>query len=129
MCQFCQNIGFDLWKKLQIGQQFRTPDLYKGKDFQIEEKSDAQIKIQPQNIVISREAFSAAISYLRENNHFIKTPCEIQSLNSTELSGPLCKAARQKKIKCINYILPILQKKGIAEVNPVCLNTTWLIVI
>jgi hypothetical protein len=130
MCQFCENIVSDLWKKLQISQQFRTPDLYKGKDFKIEEKSNIQIKIQPQNIVIRREAFSAAIHYLRENNHNMKTPCEIRSSNSAKLSGPLCKAARlqNNNVRCINYILPIFQKNVIAGVNPVRPNTTWLLI-
>jgi len=130
MGQFCEKIVSDLWKKLQVSQQFRTPDLYKGKDFKIEAKSDTQIKIQPQKIVVSREAFSAAIHYLRENNHYMKTPCEIRSSNSAELSGPLCKAARQNNnnVRCINYILPIFQKNVIVGVNPVRPNTTWLLI-
>lgn len=130
MCQLCEKIVSDLWKKLQVGQQFRTPDLYKGKDFIIEEKSNNQIKIQPQNVGISRAAFCAAIHYLRQNNHYMNSPCEIRSSNNTHLAGPLCRAAREQNsnIRCINYILPILQKKVIAGVNPVRPNSTWLLV-
>lgn len=130
MCQFCENIVSDLWRKLQIGQQFRTPDLHKGKDFIIESKRDDQIKITPQNIGISRQAFSAVIHYLRQNNHYMNSPCEIRASNNLKLAGPLCRAAREvnNNIRCITYILPILQKNVIAGVNPVRPNATWLLV-
>lgn len=130
MCRFCEKVVFVLWKKLQIGQQFRTPDLYKGKDFKIVEKTENQIKIQPQNLVVHREAFAAAIHYLRENNHYMNSPCEIRSSNSAQQAGPLCKTTRNlnNNIRCINYILPIFQKNVIAGVNPVRPNSTWLLI-
>ena len=38
MCDQCENIINKIWPKLEEGKRYRTPDLYKGKDFYINRK-------------------------------------------------------------------------------------------
>lgn len=129
MCEHCQKTMNRIWPKLQLGKRYRTPDLYKGKDFYIEEKTNQTIKIRPQHIAISKESFLAALHYLLQNKHNFNNQCEIRSSNSKETAGPLCLASRDKNatIRCINYILPILQNNQIVGIDPVRPNKTWLI--
>jgi hypothetical protein len=129
MCHICENIINEVWRNISVGQRFRTPDLFKGVDFSIQLKNKDSISIVPQKISISRTAFLKAIHYLRVENHDIDNPCEIRSSNDRKNSGPLCVAARDEKnnVRCINYILPILQKNVIVGINPVRPNTTWLL--
>lgn len=129
MCQVCENIINEVWKKISVGQRFRTPDLYKGADFTIKSKDKSSINIFPQNISISKAAFLKTIHYLRIENHDIDNPCEIRSSNDRKISGPLCVTARDENnnVRCINYILPILQKNVIVGINPIRPNTTWLL--
>ena len=129
MCDHCRKIVNKLWPKLEIGKRYRTPDLYKGKDFFIEEKSSLRIKIRPQNISITKESFLAALYYLFQNKHYFKNQCEIRSSNSKKTAGPLCLASRDKNsnVRCINYTLPILQNFQIVGIDPVRPNKTWLI--
>jgi len=129
MCERCQKIMNKVWPKLKIGRPYRTPDLYKGKDFYIEKKSSQKIKIAPQNISITKESFLAALHFLIQNEHYFKNQCEICSSNSRKTAGPLCRASRDKNsnVRCINYILPILQNSQIVGIDPVRPNKTWLI--
>ena len=129
MCEHCQKIMNKIWLKLKIGRRYRTPDLYKGKDFCIEEKSSISIKIKPQNISITKKSFLAVLHYLIQNEHHFKNQCEIRSSNSRKAAGPLCLASRDKNsnVRCINYILPILQNFQIVGIDPVRPNKTWLI--
>ena len=96
---------------MQTGRQYWTPDLYKGKEFCIEEKTNQKIKIKPPNISITKESFLATLHYLIQNEYHFKNQCEIRSSNSRKSAGPLCIASRDKNsnVRCINYILPILQ--------------------
>lgn len=129
MCDHCEKITIKIWSKLEAGKRYRTPDLYKGKDFYIKEKTRHGIKIQPQNISITKEAFLAAVHYLIQNKHYFRNQCEIRSSNSRITAGPLCLTARDKNsnVRCINYILPILQAFQIVSIDPVRPNKTWLI--
>ena len=129
MCERCKKIMNKIWPKLQVGRCYRTPDLYKGKDYCIEEKSTQRIKITPQNISITKASFLATLHYLIQNEHHFKNQCEIRSSNSRQTAGPLCLAARDKNAnaRCINYILPILQNSQIVGIDPVRPNKTWLI--
>lgn len=129
MCEQCDKIIKNIWLKMPIGKRYRTPDLYKGKDFYIDEKSNQGIKIVPQNISITKASFLAALHHLFENEHHFKNQCEIRSSNSRTASGPLCIASRDKNsnVRCINYILPILQNFQIVGIDPVRPNKTWLI--
>lgn len=129
MCQLCERIVSAAWQEIAEGQRYRTPDLYKGADFTIQTKETNNIKIAPQNISITKGALIKTIHYLRSNNHDIDKPCEIRSSNNRTTAGPLCIAARDKNnnIRCINYILPILQKNVVVGIDPVRPNTTWLL--
>jgi len=129
MCQVCEKIINEVWQKILEGQRFRTPDLYKGVDFTIQTKNKDSIRIIPQNVSISKAAFHNSIDYLRDKNHDIDNPCKIRSSSDRNTAGPLCIAARDGNgnIRCINYILPILQKNVVVGINPVRPNTTWLL--
>jgi hypothetical protein len=129
LCDFCNNIVDAVWRKIGAGQRFRTPDLYRGKDYFIEEKSPDRLRIIPQGVSLSKSAFTATIHFLRLNQHDMDSPCEIRSSNDKATAGPLCLAARIENngVRCINYILPIFQKNAVVGINPVRPNTTWLL--
>ncbi|MFH0974850.1 MAG: hypothetical protein V1874_03610 [Spirochaetota bacterium] len=129
MCEHCQNIIEKVWSKLEEGRQFRTPDLYKGKNFFIKEKYNQKITITPQNISITKESFSSTLHYLFQNDHYFKNQCEIRSSNSEKAAGPLCLVSRDKNsnVRCINYILPILQNYQIVDIYQKRPNKTWLV--
>lgn len=129
MCERCKKIIDKIWPKMQTGRRYRTPDLYKGKDFFIEEKSNQKIKIKPQNVSITKESFLASLHYLIQNEHHFENQCEIRSSNSREEAGALCLVSRDENsnVRCINYILPILQNFQIVGIDPVRPNKTWLI--
>ena len=88
MCERCQKIINKIWPKIQTGRQYWTPDLYKRKEFCIEEKSDQKIKIKPQNISITKKSFLAALHYLIQNEQHFKNQIEIRSSNSRKSAGP-----------------------------------------
>lgn len=129
MCEHCQNRIEELWPKLKEGEKFRTPDIYNGKIFSIKEKYDRKIKIAPQNISITKESFLSTLHYLFQKEHYINNQCEIHSSNSGKTAGPLCIASRGKNsnVRCINYILPILQNYQIVGIDQKRPNKTWLI--
>ncbi len=129
MCDQCERIINEIWPKLETGKRYRTPDLNRGKDFLIEEKTPQGLKIVPQNISITKEAFLSALHYLIQNEHNFRNQCEIRSSNSRRTAGPLCLTARDmnSNVRCINYILPILQGFRIVGIDPVPPNKTWLI--
>ena len=129
MCDHCDRIISEIWPKLETGKRYRTPDLNKGKDFYIEEKTTQGLKIVPQNISVTKQAFLSALHYLIQNEHIFRNQCEIRSSNSRRTAGPLCLTARDKNsnVRCINYILPILQGFQIVGIDPVAPNKTWLI--
>lgn len=129
MCDFCIKTTDAVWRSITVGQRYRTPDLYKGKDFSIEQKGHERLKISPQAVSVSKSAIEATIHYLRSHQHDMDSPCEIRSSNDKTTAGPLCCIAREENdgVRCINYILPILQKNAIAGINPVRPNSTWLL--
>jgi len=125
----CEKIINKIWSKLEAGKRYRTPDLYKGKDFYIEEITGRGLNIVPQNISITKEAFLSALHYLIQNEHYFRNQCEIRSSNSRITAGPLCLTSRDdnSNVRCINYILPILQAFQIVGIDPVRPNKTWVI--
>lgn len=129
LCDFCNNIVNAVWRKIAVGQTFRTPDLYRGKDFKIDKIDRDRLTILPQSVTISKSAFIAAIHYLKVKQHDMDSPCEIRSSNNQASAGPLCLAVRSQNtgVRCVNYVLPILQKKQIVGINPVRPNSTWLL--
>jgi len=129
LCDFCNNIVNAVWRKIAVGQTFRTPDLHRGKDFKVEKIDRSHLTILPQSVSISKSAFIAAIHYLKANQHDMDSPCEIRSSNNQASAGPLCLAVRSENagVRCVNYVLPILQKNQIVGINPVQPNSTWLL--
>lgn len=129
MCDFCRKTTDAVWRNIAVGQRYRTPDLYMGKDFTIEEKAKEKLRISPQNASVSKSAMEATIHFLRSNQHDMDSPCEVRSSNNRTTAGPLCCAARSENndVRCVNYILPILQKNAVVGINPVRPNTTWLL--
>lgn len=129
MCDFCCKISDAAWRNIAVGHTYRTPDLYKGKDFTIEEKTQERLIISPQKVSVSKSAFAATIHYLRSHQHDMDSPCEIRSSNNKATAGPLCLAARTENdgVRCINYVLPILQRNVVVGINPLKPNTTWLL--
>ena len=130
MCQICNKEIDRIWNDLAEGHVYRTPDRINGVDFKIEEKATDKIKIKPQNISISKKSFLATVHYLLKNKHFEKKPCEIGSSNSRPKSGPLCIVSRDQSsnVRCINYILPILQKNQVVGIDSARPNKTWLLI-
>jgi hypothetical protein len=126
MCDQCEKLINKIWPKLEEGKRYRTPDLYKGKDFYIKEITRQGFKIVPQNISVTRDVFLSSLHYLIQNRHNFRNQCEIRSSNSGKTAGPLCLASRAKNsnVRCINYILPILQTFQIVGIDPVRPNKT-----
>jgi len=111
-----------LLSQLQINTEFTTPDNALGAAFTIERVSEEEIKIKTQNgteVNISIRAFVEPILYLLQHHHNENNPVHIASDNDTNKSGPLCLAAREKNsnVRCINYILPILQQYEIVGID------------
>jgi hypothetical protein len=129
LCDFCCKATDAVWRNIAVGHRYRTPDLYKGKDFTIEEKTQERLMISPQKVSVSKSAIAATIHYLRSNQHDMDSPCEIRSSNDKATAGPLCCAAREENdgVRCINYVLPILQENAVVGINPARPNTTWLL--
>jgi hypothetical protein len=129
MCEACEKRISKIWPDIPKGSLYRTPDLHSGKAFSVGKKSPENIRIVPQNIIVTRSSFVAAIHYLFENRHYEKNPCEIRSSNSTKEAGPLCISSRDRNsnVRCINYILPILQSFLIVGIDSSQPNKTWLL--
>lgn len=130
MCISCSIRIEDIWLQFLNGQDYRTPDHEKGKRFAISEITPELIRITPQNITITKNSFTDALHYLRSNNHYQRTPCEIRSNDDPEKAGPLCRAARgsNSNTRCINYILPILRNFGYVGISGDTVNKAWLVI-
>jgi len=129
VCDFCDEMSDLVWRSVVVGQRFRTPDLHQGRWFRIGEKTPERLTVLPQRVSVSKTAFAAAIHFLLTHRHGAKAPCEIRSSNDRAVAGPLCLAARNGNgdVRCINYILPILQHHAVVGINPQRPNTVWLI--
>jgi|SRR5271165_1590658 len=128
MCLSCSVHTDGVWSHLARGRRFKTPDNFKGTDFEISNVGNGSIDILPQDVRIERKAFEIAIHYLRTHGHYSTNPCEIHSSNDRNSSGPLCLATRDQNrdTRCVNYILPILESLGIVKTDGNRLNKTWL---
>lgn len=132
MCKTCEDAINKIWENLTREQIYRTPDLNRGAIFKIIDVNKELIKIstrKTQNILILKDAFISTVHYLKENHHYKSNPCEIRASNNRNMSGPLCKASRDKNynVRCINYILPILSRNNIAGIDGNRPNKTWLL--
>lgn len=124
----------NLWIKLKINDSFRTPDNQNGKQFRIKTRGTHHIVITTNDgngsdVKITQDAFITTLDYLVTHKHRENNKCEIDSNNNPRLSGPLCTTSRQENnnIRCINYILPILKKFNLVDIDGRRKNTTWLI--
>lgn len=128
MMQESENEINRIWGNLSSGDTFRTPDDSKGVAFFIARIEPDRIFIRPQGVSIYRNAFVAALDYLRANNNDVKNKCEIRSNNDSEKAGPLCQASRKenKNTRCINYIIPILETYRIVDCSGDRPNKVWL---
>ena len=132
MCMSCRIDIDDVWLNLSPGQAFKTPDNMKGSHFSVQSTGSEIIMIRTKRggeVPISRQAFENTLHYLRSHNHYLDNPCEIRSNNDRELAGPLCVVSRDGNgnIRCINYILPILESFGIVVTDGKRPNKTWLV--
>jgi len=129
MCLSCEILIEGVWKHLAPRQVYRTPDEAKGTRFSIASIGATDIGISPQKIRITKEAFSAAIHFLKTNRHDRTNSIRINSSNHPRLAGPLCTISRERNhgVRCINYILPILHKHQIVGIDSTQPNKTWVI--
>ena len=129
MCNQCEKILNRIWPLLDADKRYRTPDRCKGKDFYIKEMTRQGLEIVPQNVSITREAFLSTLHFLIQNEHYFSNQCEIRSSNSRKTAGPLCLTSRDNNsnVRCINYILPILQGFQIIGIDSGRPNKTWII--
>lgn len=131
-CSQCEQDIENLWSRIRGGQQFRTPDIQRGAVFHILNIDTNEMTIQTQNgtlVPIRKSAFLAALHYLHANKHNKDHGCEIRSSNDPASAGPLCKASRDENgdVRCINYIVPILEASNIVAVDGNRPNKTWIV--
>lgn len=129
MCRSCDLLIDGVWKNLTTKKKFQTPDEVRGSSYTVTEIDKLKIKISPQNIQITKKAFSATIHYLKKKRIDRDHPIRIQSSNDPTMAGPLCTISRGKNngVRCINYILPILHKFRIVGIDSTRPNKTWVI--
>ena len=129
MPNVCERKIDEVWSNLRPAQTFSTPDSLKGVNFSINHINNDHLTIIPQNIKISKDAFTSTLHYLNDNTHNENKSCEIRSSNDPENAGPLCRIARQanNNVRCINYILPILAEYEIVGIDFKRPNKTWLL--
>ena len=126
-----------IWNKLAVGQPYRTPDNAKGAVFTmvnihrdfivIETEGDPSKNRRGSHVGITQASFISALEYLYANQNTQNNRCPIASNNKTSLAGPLCRASRihNGDTRCITYILPILKKFELVEINGSRPNRTW----
>ena len=126
--EVCEAAINQIWQRLEIGRRYQTPDNIKHAEFEIADINDQRILIAPQNIHINRRAFVATLDFLRSNNHSEDNPCIIGSSNDPKSSGELCTVSRSKNdnVRCINYILPILEEFKVVTTDGSRPNRVWL---
>lgn len=100
-------------------------------EFMLEEvRSDSvTISLSNSTLKLEKEAFEGTLSYLLSHRHDDASPCEIRSNKVYELAGPLCQAARKGPGSQMNitYVLPILKKMGLVDIDPSIPSTAWFI--
>lgn len=120
------------WQTLPADEVLKTPDARVGSRFTVTAISSAAISIETDGgtpIVLHREAFAEVLWYLLDHGHYVGNPCPIGSDKDIEAAGPLCVAARQANggnVMVIPYILPILARMGLVEIDGNRPNTSWL---
>lgn len=129
MCQSCEDVVQDIWRQLEVGQVLRTPDIARGREFEVVEVRPRSISIASQGIEITRAAFVEAIHYLKSFQHEAGNPCAVGSSNIPVDSGPLCSVTRavNNNVRCINYILPVLEAQGAVAIDHSRPNSTWFL--
>ena len=121
------------WGNLHTNDTFVTPDKALGSPFSIESIDNNSVVIKTDGntkIDINRQAFIAVVRYLIENKHSVQKPCAIGSNKTIGDAGPLCVTARNangQNIMIINYLLPLLSRMGLVDIDGNRPNKTWLI--
>ncbi len=134
MCLYCEWAIDKMWLRLEKADSFRTPDFQASSKFSIFTKEASQLVVSTQggaNVSISKGSFVAALHYLFENDHHKDNKCEIAADNDDKKSGPLCLATRNKNnnIRCITYIVPVLQNNGLVGICSNRPNKVWYLSI
>ena len=129
----------NIWQRLAVGQEYRTPDDVKGVKFRVLTVEPNLITIRTvgkpeegrlgSEISITRTSFETALTYLYSHKHDLNNPCEIKSNNNTLRAGPLCVAARTPNngTRCINYILPVFKSCALVGINGGYRNRAWFV--
>jgi len=121
------------WHTLEVGLELTTPDNTSGSPFSIGLINHDMVEILTNggtSIEINRQAFISALEYLACNQHLENNPCRIGSNKDIQQAGPLCVAVRNANgvnVMIINYLLSLLSRMNLVEINGNRPNTTWLL--
>ena len=132
MCQIFEDVLLEKLGLLQEGLQLRTPYNAIGQQFSITQVNQTTITITLASgnpLQISLAAFISAMYYLIRNGHDLTHPVDIASNNNARSSGPLCHVTRMQNnnIRCINYVLPVLESFGYVGISGQRPNSCWYI--
>lgn len=124
-----------LWSQLHAVGPLGTPA--RNTAFEVGEVSGERVvvhtgKSAKTKVVIPRRAFEAALGYLIDHEHHAGNPCEIAAADAPEKAGSLCQASRllpsgKYGVRNITYVLPILQRLGVVDINPKKPSSVWLV--
>lgn len=120
------------WNSIPAGTRLGTPSGISH--FTVTAVDSDEIRVQTEGETTMRlqhKAFIATLEHLQNFGPDAKKPCRVGSNKSYERAGGLCKAAREANTisgttMVITYILPILQRMGLVEINSDLPNTAWL---
>ena len=120
-----------LWAALsEVEATYTTPDQQKGSKFKVVGSDESTIRVQTTGasiITIRRESFIAAVSFLLKNGHVsIAQACGIGAKVDAPSSLDEATRAHSGGTMVIPYILPILSKTGIVEIDGGRPNSTWI---
>lgn len=122
----------DRWNLITAGDTLTTPS---GEStFTVTEVSSDEISInagQGSPIKLRRAVFVAGLQYLVSNAHVGAHACEIRSNKNYADAGPLCQTVREAHsasggTMVITYVLPLLQRMRLVDINSKKPNTVWL---
>jgi hypothetical protein len=130
------NIALDgVWKDIATvchsGVELETPA--EKSTFTVKEVRADELVItlkSKETMRIGKAAFEGALSYLLAHGHHTGARCEIRSSAKYEDAGPLCRATRTNGTRNSTYVLPILKKMGLVDIDPgtsTRVSTAWYI--
>ena len=122
----------DRWNLINAGDSLTTPS---GEStFTVTEVSADEISINAGHgspIKLRRAAFVAGLQYLVDHAHVAVRKCEIRSNMIYKDAGLLCKTVRDANsasggTMVITYVLPILQRMRLVDIDSKKPNRVWL---